>query len=136
MKKLSEKHKRAVDCYFNNGMNKTQALIDAGYSEKYANKNIHSVFDRPEVKAYIDEKQKELSLDAKIDREYILKEYMELLESCKDEGLDGMGTIKDRTNWAKALAQITKMLGLDAPDKQEIEHKGIIINITPPTKKD
>jgi hypothetical protein len=39
------------------------------------------------------------------------------------EGLDGEGTIKDRTNWSRALAQLSKLLGLDAPDKTEITHK-------------
>lgn len=134
---MNNRHKAFADEYLSNGLNATQAYLSVYKSvkkEETARVNGSKLLTNTNVKAYIADKQEELSKDAKIDREYILKEYMELLASCKDEGIDGMGTIKDRTNWAKALAQITKMLGLDEPDKQQIEHKGVVINITPPTK--
>jgi len=136
MKKINDKHKEVIDAYLSNGQNKTQALIDVGYSKKYAFSNTTKIFDRPEVKEYLYEKQKELSKKSEIDREFILEEYKQLLDSCKSEGMDGAGTIKDRTNWAKALSQLTKMLGLDAPEKQEITHKGISINIIKPKDGD
>lgn len=94
-------------------------------------KEATTVMKRDRVKKRIEELKEKFREEQGIDQEYILKEYKLLLDSCKAEGLDGKGTIKDRTNWARALAQLTKMLGLDAPDKTEVEHKGIEgINIT------
>lgn len=132
MKKISERHKRVVDCYLSNGLNKTQALIDAGYSEKYANNNIHSVFGRPEVKAHIDKLKAKQAKKHSIDRDWIVNEYMQIIESSKTEGHDGAGNLKDRTSWNKSLAQLAKLLGLDAPEKTEVEHKGITIKIEKP----
>jgi phage terminase small subunit len=135
MKKLIDRHKNVIDNYLSNGLNKTQAVIDAGYSKKYANTNVKQIFDRPEVKAYIALKQDELAAEKRIDREFILNEYLQLLDSCKKEGLDGAGNIKDRSNWAKSLSQLTKMLGMDAPEKTEIDIKGATINILNPKDK-
>lgn len=127
MKKLTDKQKKAVDIYLINGMNKTQALIDAGYSQKYANANINSVFAKPEVQAYLQQKQEENQKKIDINQEWLLKEYLQLIESAKFEGIPmgERGSMKDRVNWAKALAQLSKLLGLDEPDKQEIKHTGL-----------
>jgi phage terminase small subunit len=124
--KISEKHKSFCDEYINNGFNGTKAYL-AVYksvkSEDAARTNASKLLAKANIKAYVEQKQKELRQKAEIDRDYILEEYKQLLESCKIEGLDGEGTIKDRTNWSRALAQLSKLLGLDAPDKTEITHK-------------
>lgn len=125
---INPRHKAFADEYLINGMNATQAYLSVYKSVKKtrtAEVNGNKILSNAEVKAYIAERQKENQKKIEIDQEWILREYMELLKSCKDEGLDGGGTIKDRTNWAKSLAQLTKMLGLDAPEKQEVEHKGL-----------
>lgn len=124
MKKISDKHKIVVDIYLSNGLNKTQALIDAGYSSVYANKNINSIFSKSEVKAYIAQKQALTAKKYDITRDYITAEYLSLIDSAKKEGLDGQGNLKDRANWAKALGQLSKLLGLDEPEK--IQHSGEI----------
>ena len=137
MQKLNNRHKAFCDEYLANGLNGTQAYLSIYKSvkkEKTAEAAASRLLSNVKVKAYIAEKQKENQKKIDIDQKFILDEYMQLLESCKAEGMDGAGTIKDRTNWAKALAQLSKMLGLDAPEKQEIEHKGITINITKPTR--
>lgn len=124
MKKISDKHKIVVDIYLSNGLNKTQALIDAGYSSVYANKNINSIFSKSEVKDYIAQKQALTAKKYDITRDYITAEYLSLIDSAKKEGLDGQGNLKDRANWAKALGQLSKLLGLDEPEK--IQHSGEI----------
>jgi phage terminase small subunit len=134
----NKRHKQFAEEYLSNGMNATQAYLSVYKSvknERTAEAAASRLLSNVKVKEYLYEKQKELSKKSEIDREFILEEYKQLLDSCKLEGMDGAGTIKDRTNWAKALAQITKMLGLDAPEKQEITHKGISINIIKPEDK-
>ena len=49
-------------------------------------------------------------------REFLIKEYLELIESAKSDE-----TFIDRGNWNKSLAQLAKLLGLDAPIKQQTE---------------
>jgi phage terminase small subunit len=136
---INPRHKAFADEYLVNGMNATQAYLSVYRSvkkEETARVNGSKLLTNANIQTYIAERQKENQKKIEIDQEWILREYMELLKSCKDEGLDGVGTIKDRTNWAKSLAQLTKMLGLDAPEKQEVEHKGLTINILKPKKED
>lgn len=123
---LNKKQLAFVDEYFRCGFNGTQAYLAVyrGATEKTAVTNASRLLTNANVKSEIDKRHQELTAKSKIDREYLLKEYLELLESCKKEGVDGVGTIKDRTNWARALAQVSKLLGLDAPEK--IEHSGTI----------
>ena len=137
MVKLNNKHKQFADEFLSNGQNITKAyrtIYSHVKKDEVAAVNGNRLMNRPEVIEYIQSKQEEMATKAEINREYILNEYLQLLDSCKFEGLDGTGSIKDRTNWAKALAQLTKMLGLDEPDKSEVTHKGININIIKPKK--
>jgi hypothetical protein len=136
---INPRHKAFADEYLVNGMNATQAYLSVYRSvkkEETARVNGSKLLTNANIQAYIAERQKENQKKIEIDQEWILREYIELLNSCKVEGLDGYGTIKDRTNWAKSLAQLTKMLGLDAPEKTEVEHKGLTINILKPNKED
>ncbi len=135
MRNLTVKQEKFCQEYVKLG-NATEA-----YKNSYNAKNMKTESITPKasrmlkqanISARVAQLREETAKENKIDREYILKEYMDLLKSCKDEGIDGYGTIKDRTNWTKVLAQITKLLGLDEPDKQEIEHKGLTINIIKP----
>lgn len=126
MDNLNERHKAFCDEYLVNGQNATKAYL-AVYksvkSERTAEAAASRLLSNVKVKDYIATQLQKTAKKYDIDREFILKEYMELLDSCKVEGIDGAGTIKDRTNWAKAIGQLSKFLGLDAPDKQEITHK-------------
>jgi len=135
----NKKHKAFADEYLANGMNGTQAYLSIYKSvkkEDTAAVNASKLLRNTKVKAYIKAEQDKTSAKLNIDKEYILREYMALISSCKEEGIDGEGTLKDRTNWAKGLAQLTKMLGLDEPDKTEITHKGLTINYVKPKDKE
>ena len=51
-----------------------------------------------------------------VTREFLIKEYLELINSAKTDE-----NFIDRGNWNKSLAQLAKLLGLDAPIKQQTE---------------
>jgi phage terminase small subunit len=105
-------------------MNASRAYVAAGYSGKTPDKNAYKLLQKEVIKDYIQEQQDKMAVNAKIDREFLIQEYKELLKSCKAEGLYGDGTVKDRGNWNRALAQMAKMLGIDAPQEitGEITH--------------
>lgn len=123
---LTKKQLAFVDEYFINGFNAKASYLKSypNVTEGTAEVQGSRLLNNPKIKAEIEARQKELRAKNNIDREFLLNEYLQLLESCKKEGLDGVGTIKDRTNWARALAQVSKLLGLDAPEK--VEHSGQI----------
>nr|DAP00970.1 MAG TPA: Terminase small subunit [Caudoviricetes sp.] len=72
--KLTLKQQRFADEYIISG-NATEAAIKAGYSEKYANTNASKLLQNTTVKAYIDERLKELS-DKKIADQQEVLEYL------------------------------------------------------------
>ncbi|MDU5912842.1 MAG: terminase small subunit [Anaerococcus vaginalis] len=72
MKKLTIKQKKFADEYIKTG-NATQSAINAGYSKKYANTNANKLLQNTTIKAYIDERMKELDEEAIADQKEILK---------------------------------------------------------------
>lgn len=72
MKKLTIKQKKFADEYIKTG-NATQSAINAGYSEKTARKIGSENLTKPDIKAYIDERMKELEEEAIADQKEILK---------------------------------------------------------------
>lgn len=75
------------------------------------------------VQEYIKQRKTELSQKYDISKDYLVQELFELIDSCKKEGMDGKGTIKDRTNWTKAVGLLAKITGHDV---QKVEHSGSI----------
>ncbi len=134
MKNIS--HIKFCEEYLTNGHNATKAYALAFPNCQYENatSNGARLLQQKDVAEYIKNKKNELALESKITREYILNEYLELMESCKTEGLYGDGKLKDRANWNKALQQISKLLGLDASEKIDITSGGfpIIFNYKKP----
>lgn len=57
---LTDKQRQAVDNYFQNGFNKYKALVDAGYAKTTARARSTDIFNLPQVKAYEEEKRKQL----------------------------------------------------------------------------
>ncbi|MDU5086781.1 MAG: terminase small subunit [Anaerococcus vaginalis] len=72
MKKLTIKQKKFADEYIKTG-NATQSAINAGYSKKYANTNASKLLQNTTIKAYIDNRMKELEEEAIADQKEILK---------------------------------------------------------------
>ncbi len=125
---LSVKHKAFCDEYLANGMNALQAYKSVyKCSDKAAQSNAFRLMENKGVILYIQKQQEKTAEKLEITRDYIINEYLELINSAK-----GNDDYIDRTNWNKSLAQLSKLLGLDAPSKQEITHEGISINIIKP----
>ena len=72
MKKLTIKQKKFADEYIKTG-NATQSANNAGYSKKTARKIGSENLTKPDIKAYIDERMKELDEEAIADQKEILK---------------------------------------------------------------
>lgn len=113
---MTDKQKRFALEYLIDG-NATRAYIAAGFSGNKANTNAFKLLQNTAIAEFIKEEQEKTAAKLEITREYIIKEYLELIESAKEVGED-FGP--DRTNWNKSLAQLSKLLGLDAAEKQDI----------------
>lgn len=132
MKEISIKHKRAADYYLTNGFNKTEAMLSAGYATKYTNQNVGKVFDREEVKAYIQEKLDEADEEFAIKRKDILSRqnnistaFDELLVSVlseKDEDIRFAKLLKvlKASDSTRADEVLARMLGFNEPDKLDV----------------
>ena len=114
---LSAKHKAFCDEYLANGMNALQAYKSVyKVSDKVAGASGVRLLDNVNVKEYLQQEQEKTSNKLEITREFLIKEYLELIESAKTDD-----NFIDRGNWNKSLAQLSKLLGLDAPIKQQTE---------------
>jgi phage terminase small subunit len=113
---LSVKHKAFCDEYLSNGLNVLQAYKSVyKCSDKAAQSNAFRLMENEGVKSYIQKEQNKTAERLEITREFLIKEYLEIIESAKSNE-----DFIDRGNWNKSLAQLSKLLGLDAPIKQDI----------------
>lgn len=119
---ITQKQKKFVELYMISGK-AVDAYVQAGYKESSAQKNAYACLQRKAVKEYLEKLQKKESDKFEIDRDWMVKEYLELINSCKKEGHDGTGIIKDRASWNKALAQLAKLLGLDSVQELNVNLK-------------
>ncbi len=118
-------HEKFCQHYSQHG-NATQAYLYAWPKVKYdsAKAHGHELLHNDAVSNRIEEIKKELSQKYNITKEKMIDELYNLLESCKKEGIDGQGVIKDRSNWNKSIEVLIKLGGLYSPTK--IEHSGDI----------
>jgi phage terminase small subunit len=113
---LSAKHKAFCDQYLSNGLNATQAYKSVyKTNDKVSEAAASRLLSNVKVKEYIQQEQNKTSEKLEITREFLIKEYLELIESAKTDE-----NFIDRGNWNKSLAQLAKLLGLDAAIKQDI----------------
>ena len=113
---LSVKHKAFCNEYLSNGMNATQAYKSVyKTNDKVSEAAASRLLSNVKVKEYIQQEQNKTSQKLEITREFLIKEYLELIESAKTDE-----NFIDRGNWNKSLAQLAKLLGLDAAIKQDI----------------
>jgi len=100
-------------------------------NKKSARKYGYLLTKHPYVTFFINQKNKKLEkqMDKKIinNRERIINELDEILKATKGE--------KKYNAALKALDQISKIVGAYAPEKSEVEHKGITINYIKPEDK-
>lgn len=127
---INPRHKAFADKYLVNGMNATQAYLSVYKSSKKttAETNGQKLLHNTAIKNYIKSEQEKSSEELKITRNELLMD----LQYIKDFHKTG----DFPTHALKAIEIINKMLGFNEPDKSEVEHKGLTINILKPNKKD
>jgi phage terminase small subunit len=114
---LSAKHKAFCDEYLANGLNATQAYKSVyGVSDSVAGPSGDRLLKNAKIETYIQQEQEKTSKKLEITREFLINEYLELIKSAKSDE-----DFIDRGNWNKSLAQLSKLLGLDAPIKQQTD---------------
>lgn len=135
---INDKEKALVDEYMVNGYNGQMAhqKVYPGTTMESSKAGASRMLARPYVKKYLELSREKLANKVEINREWLVKEYLELIKSCKMNGTDGTGYIKDKANWNKSLKQLAKLLGLDEPDQIDVKHNGIIFNMVKPVKKE
>ena len=121
---LTDKERQAVNEYFINGFNWTQAMISARYSEATAKKSGSRIKKKAEVQEYIAQKQEELDMINIMSQKEVL-EYTSKI--ARREQQDYMvlqnGSVIPYTistnDQLKALNQMAKYHGMD---KVEVNH--------------
>jgi len=114
-KKLTPKQAKFVECYLANGMNGTRACIDAGYSEKTAHTQANENLIKPNIQEAIQKAREKTSQKLNITRESLLKD----IQVAKD-----MALTEEQPQfqaYLKAIELQAKMLGLNEPDKIDIQ---------------
>ena len=139
MKKLNKKQERFCLEYVID-LNATQAAIRAGYSKKTAHSSGPRLLENVDVKAKIEELQAKTTKKLEITREDIVSrlnarsktvEQLHILATKEkltpqEESQFARLTMVIKTSDAnKADEVIAKMLGFNAPDKLDVEHRGI-----------
>jgi len=101
---LNAKQQRFCDLYLSNGFNSTQAAIDAGYSEKTARSIGSENLTKPDIEAYIKNKQSEFEEKTGITTAKIISELWEIAQTCgKKIPLKGRPSIKKCVDSAGAI---------------------------------
>jgi phage terminase small subunit len=124
---LNKKQLRFIDEYMID-FSAAAAYVRAGYSPNNPDGNAYKMLQNPLIAEEIKRRQDELSKNSSKTREDIVNS----LEQVVDQFLlDGRLT----PNALKAIEILNKMKGWNEPEKQEITHKGITINILKPNNK-
>ncbi len=111
--------------------NATRAAIAAGYSEDTAKQTGYENLTKPYIKTYIEDIQKDMQKLSGLSMLSNLNHLKEILQPNED------GNKKEATkDQIKAVEVINKMLGLNAPEKSEVDHKGVTINLGKGIKPD
>tara|TARA_R110002096_G_scaffold124158_1_gene268582 strand:- start:16 stop:594 length:579 start_codon:yes stop_codon:yes gene_type:complete len=75
-KELTQQRMLAIDAWFENGYQKTNAMQAAGYSEKTAQKRQAIVFGREDVKAEIQRRQAKSAKKHELNQDWVIKRLM------------------------------------------------------------
>jgi len=111
-----------VKRYITNGFNASQAALDAGYSEIYANKDVYVLLTKPHIKQHVETAQAlvrdKYMEQVKATQPQIIARLMRLIDDVLP--LDESQPInKPFTKDAlKAIEIINKMVGYNAPEKR------------------
>ncbi len=130
---LNERQQRFADEYIKTGVAYASALA-AGYSEKYAKTDSHTLLENTRIRAYIDEQLDKLKSNTIADQQEILQLLTEIARgNATGTGLVGIGggaqrvdqlppSLSERTKAAELLGKRYAMW----TEKQEVDVKGAI----------
>lgn len=124
--KLTDKQNKFIDEYMID-LNATQAAIRSGYSKKTAQRIGSENLSKPLIAAEIKKRQEMVSQQAGVTRDEIIADLKQIKDDCKAKG-------EYPPHALKAIEILNKMLGFNEPDRTEIEHKGVTINVIKPKK--
>lgn len=129
--KLNDNQLAFIQEYLVNGKNATEAYLNVYDNVTYDSARVlaSNFLKQEHVQNYIRFIRDETIENYKIDRNFIIDEYIELIESAKrDERID-------RANWNKALVNLTELLGLKEQEVINLKHTIEKININIKKKK-
>lgn len=117
-KTLNERQKNAVDIYFTNGFNMTQALISAGFSESTAKRQCTSFKRNPLVQAYMEERRQLLASEKIAKQEEVMQALTSIVRrEQKDTAVLQDGTVIQykisTSDQLKGLQLMMKYYGMD-----------------------
>ncbi len=116
--KFTDKQSKYIKNFLANGGNKTQACIDAGYSKKTARTQGKENHTKPHILEAIEKAQSKDSEKLSITRESLLAD----IQYAKDKAKLSLDTdYPQYQHFLKASEMQAKMLGLNEPDKIDIQ---------------
>jgi phage terminase small subunit len=120
---MNNRHIAFIDEYLSNGMNGTQAYkkVYPSVQDNSARINANKLLTRTDIAEEVKKRQEATANRLEITREFIVQEYLELINSAKNDEIG-----PDRNNWNKSLQQLSKLLGLDAAEKKDITFDGTL----------
>lgn len=153
MKKINKKQKAFVDELFKNGFNQTKAYRSVYdiKNDHYANVASSRLMANDGIKAYYEHLYEEYRKTLDIDKQKMLDSLMddinlynevkvlgrkENLSKSEQERLVRLKGIVSASDANKARDMINKLIGSYEPEKQEIEHTGMVFNYITPEKED
>lgn len=124
MRPLNKKEQIFIDEYIIHN-NATLAYTTAYGQIKNAGEMGYRMLKKEKIKTIIDEKKAEIAKQYNITQDFLIKELLDIIQSCK-EAKKELGTA-DRNNWNKAVQTLAKITGHDI---QKIEVKDNTTRIT------
>ncbi len=119
---LTPKQKRYCDHYLSNGFNGTQACIDAGYSKGNARTQSAQNLAKRNIASYIDARKLKDAKNLGITRDTLLQDIKDIMSNAQTDGQHSV--------CMKGVELMTKMLGLNEPEKVEVSG-GIVVESEP-----
>lgn len=80
-RKLTDRMYRVVAEYFNNGFDKKEAILAAGYAKTVAERMAHQVFNHPAVQKEVARRHALMDKTSKLNRDWIVERFMELADA-------------------------------------------------------
>lgn len=112
MDKMTEKQKKFCDYYLETG-NATEAAIKAGYSKKTAKEMGYENLTKPHIKAYIDQRTKQMDSERIATPEEVLKYFTSVMRGEVRDQFNLDAPLAERTKAADALAKRFKFYDKD-----------------------